>query len=265
MPDWKEPAFFAPPEAGGVATEQEYLALFAGATGKKAVGEASVAYLFAEEAPRRIYDFLGPDVKIVVILRNPVDMAYSLWGHQVREGFESLSFEDALRIEHHRIETTASKKIAQSWVYDFAYKNRASYAAQIKRYDTTFKSANIKVYAFEDFFSPGLPLFSDLCRFLGISENYSPQEKVYNEAGTVRSPVLRKLLRETYPWKKPLKKILPAPIRQRLRKKLEAMNRIDSPLPPMDESTRLMLEVSFESDVRNLEKCIKRSLKDVWF
>lgn len=92
MPRRKEPNFFAGPSHGNRTTEAEYRALFADATSAKAVGEASVAYLYDPGSPRRIFEYLGPETRIVIMLRNPVDMVHALWGHMVRAGGEKLSF-----------------------------------------------------------------------------------------------------------------------------------------------------------------------------
>jgi len=265
MPDWKEPAFFAPPEAGGVQSEAEYLALFKNAGGKKAIGEASVAYLYANEAPQRIHDFLGPDVKIVILLRNPVDMAYSLWGHQTREGFETLQFEEALATEQDRISNTPAKKLNDSWICDFAYKGRASYKSQIDRYAARFRAKNMKIYIFEEFFKDSLPLFGDLCRFLGIDETFKPVAGKYNEAGQARSVTLRNILKGKQAWKEPLKKLLPVKLRLEIREALEKMNRVAAPLPPLKDTTRNKLETEFETGIRDLEVLLNRQLRDIWF
>lgn len=265
MPDWKEPAFFAPPEAGGVQSEAEYLALFKHAKGKTAIGEASVAYLYAKEAPQRIYDFLGPDVKIIILLRNPVDMAYSLWGHQTREGFETLPFEDALATEQDRIAGTPSRKLNNSWIFNFAYRSRASYDAQIDRYLSRFGPGNIKIYMFEEFFTKGLPLFNDLCHFLEIDDRFQPIAKKYNEAGQVRSIILRGILRENYIWKEPVKKLIPTALRIKIRALLEKVNRVAEPLPSLSGKTRTKLETKFEPGIRNLEILLNRRLQDIWF
>lgn len=265
MPDWKEPAFFAPPEAGGIQDEAEYRALFKGAVGKKAIGEASVAYLYAPEAAQKIYDFLGPETKIVILLRNPVDMAYSLWGHQVREGYEDLSFEDAWKTTPERLLHPAFSAARHSWYGDFDYINRPRYALQIERYQNLFPPENIQVFIFEEFFKKGLPQFSTFCRFLGVDENFVPPNERHNAAGEYRSKRLRDIVRKPAGWKAPLKAIIPSEIRLKLRDFIDNANRTDAPLPSLDPQTRKMLEREFEPGVRALEKIIHRDLQDLWW
>ena len=70
---------------------------------KLIVGEQTATYLFHPLIPKRIHDII-PNSKLIVILRNPVDRAYSNYQHQVREGVEKRTFEDAIKSEITRIE-----------------------------------------------------------------------------------------------------------------------------------------------------------------
>jgi len=265
MPDWKEPAFFAPPEAGGVTAEAEYRKLFAGAEGKKAIGEASVAYLYVPDAPEKIKSLLGSETKIVVILRNPVDMAYSNWGHQAREGYEALPFADAITKEKERLADPDFFRKNGSWAANLAYLDRARYSKQLDNYMHTFPAANIKVYIYEEFFKPDLPQWRDLCLFLGINAGIRPKRKTYNPAGTARNRQLQKFLNRPSGIKDALKTLLPAPVRSVIRKKLETLNRKDANLQPLENNLRRQLENDFRADVRRLEKILDRSLQDIWF
>ncbi|MCF8495398.1 MAG: sulfotransferase domain-containing protein [Alphaproteobacteria bacterium] len=265
LPDWKEPAFFAPPEAGGARTAEEYLKLFEGARGKKAIGEASVAHLYAADAPGKIHEFLSPAVKIVILLRNPVDMAYSNWGHQVREGYETLSFEEALAQEDRRRTDPAFLKSLKTWIGDVLYRDRASYPAQIARYDSVFAPENIKIFIYEEFFAPGLPLWGELCDFLGIARTPAPERRVHNRAGSVRSRLVQSVLRERSGWKDALKKIIPERPRRWIKARMERLNRTRANLAPLAPETRARLETIFAADVAWMEKRLNRPLKDLWF
>ncbi len=269
MPRWphKEPAFFSPPEVGGITKESQYLELFEDATGHKMVGEASVSYLYAEEAPARIKSYLGEDTKIIILLRNPVDLAYSLWGHQVREGFEDLSFEEGLQKENERLAHPEWAREKFTWIHDYAYTRRPAYVHQIARYDALFPAKNIKIFIFEEFFADSLPQWEDLCDFLEIDAKFRPSHGnvKYNAAGKMRSTLLRRILRESMPWKEPVKKIIPKEMRSVLRNWIERANRIDTPLPSLDKATRSKLENVFDADVRALEKRLGRNLEQIWF
>lgn len=265
MPDWKEPAFFAPPEAGGVQSEEEYLALFQNAGNAKAVGEASVAYLYTPEAPQRIRDFLGHEVKIIILLRNPVDMAYSNWGHQSREGFETLSFDKALEKEQERLLSPDFFRTTGTWAANLAYRGRAQYGVQLRRFYELFPPSQIKLFIYEEFFAPDLPQWKELCHFLGINEGFIPSSEIHNPAGTVRSRELQRFLRHPSILKNTLKACLPSAWRIQLRKKLESFNRKSKSLPPMSEQLRNRLQKEFDPDIRQTEQYLGRSLKNIWY
>src|SRR5215210_1748036 len=88
---------------GAVTRMKDYRALFAGVSGKKAVGEASPQYLYTPEAPLRIKHYV-PEAKLIAVLRNPVERAYSAFLHRTRLGREPLAdFSEALRQEDSRM------------------------------------------------------------------------------------------------------------------------------------------------------------------
>ena len=110
----KEPHFFSfddeskmtkgpgDPIHKAITNFDDYQAQFDGVTDEKAIGEASTSYLYRPEAPGRIHAML-PDAKLIVILRNPVDRAFSAYMHVVRDKREtSKDFAEALSKEESR-------------------------------------------------------------------------------------------------------------------------------------------------------------------
>ena len=105
-------------------------------------GEASPSYLLYEASARRAITVL-PAVKLIAILRNPVDRAYSSYHYSVRRGGESLSFEEALRIEDKRAATALDKvsryeNIIPYDVRSQEYLARGRYAEQLERWFTYY-------------------------------------------------------------------------------------------------------------------------------
>ena len=93
----------------GIWEWKEYLSIFEDVEEQKVIGEASVFYLYYyEEAIKNIKSRLGNDVKIIILLRNPVDRAFSAFLHVSKSVKESLSFEDALAQEEGRLEKDLS-------------------------------------------------------------------------------------------------------------------------------------------------------------
>ena len=97
MSEVKEPSFFIPDRHEAAQTEASYLSLFEGRE-EAWLGEASVRYFYDELAPGRIRE-AAPDGRILIILRDPVDRAYSAYWGTVRSGYERRSFREAVEIE----------------------------------------------------------------------------------------------------------------------------------------------------------------------
>lgn len=91
------------------------------------LGEATPIYMYWEEAPRRIWEY-NPEMKIIVILRNPIERAYSHWAMEKSRGNEDLSFEEAIEQEQERCreQTPLQHRI-------YSYVDRGFYSAQIRR------------------------------------------------------------------------------------------------------------------------------------
>ncbi len=259
----KEPAHFEP-KAGGITSWEEYCRLFEGADGFRRVGEASVSYLMSPEAPERIERALGKDLDIIVLLRNPVDMAYSNWGHQVREGYEKLDFLAALHDEERRLNDSDFSQTAGRWIYDMSYAFRAAYSAQVQRYLDRFGRDRVHIYLFEEFFRPGLALYPQLLRTLGVDPHHCAAEEAHNRAGTVRSVFARRVLTERMTWKEPFKLVIPAALRARMMDSLARFNRVDQALAPMSMEARRYLKAKLRQDVEALSGLLGRDLKAIW-
>ena len=100
----------------------DYQALFGDRTNQPAIGEASILYLYAPDAPARIHHYL-PDVKLMAVLRNPVDRAFSSYAHLRRDGRESIAdFRLALQEEEARIKA--------NWEHQWHYAQLGFYYTQ---------------------------------------------------------------------------------------------------------------------------------------
>lgn len=260
MPDIKEASYFA---GGGIPTESDYLSLFRQAGTKRAIGEASGAYLYPPETAAAVRAMLGPTGRIVIILRNPIDMAYSLWGHMRREGNEPLSFTDALKAEKSRMADPDFHRLAKSWSYNFAYLDRARYAQQVSRYLNVFDRHHVHIVLFEEFFTDAQAGFADLCRFLEIATDYRPAFQRYNQSSVIRSQFLHHVLEEQRPWKNVLKALTPLGPRLKLKAWLQEVNQRPQRLPPLSRAERERLWQVFAPDVAELERLLDRRL-DCW-
>lgn len=137
-------------------------------------GEASPYYLFHPLAAGRIAAEL-PGVKIIVLLRDPVERAFSAYKQETGRGFETLSFERALVMESRRLEGEAEKIVADPTYQSFshqhhAYVGRGQYADQLERMFAAVGRANVAVFEADQILSPELAHWPSLIEFLGLAE-----------------------------------------------------------------------------------------------
>lgn len=170
--------------------------------------EASPYYMFHPGTPKRVYRHL-PDVKIIVMLRNPVDRAYSQYGDSVRGGYEVLSFEDAIKQENERVKLEYEEQMLMDDPKYFnlnhrifSYLSRSEYATQIKRWFRYFDREQIMFIKSEDFFRDKYPILQDITQFLGnppfSKDNVSNDNR---NPGKYRAPLnreTREMLKEYF-------------------------------------------------------------------
>lgn len=135
-------------------------------------GEATPGYIFHPHVPKRVSEAL-PHVKIIVLLRNPVDRAYSHYHHEVRKKRETLSFEDAIKTEEERLRGEFEKLINneryKSFNYiHYSYLARGIYVDQLQRWNNFFKKEQILILKSEDFFRDTQTSFDQALQFLGL-------------------------------------------------------------------------------------------------
>jgi hypothetical protein len=149
-------------------------------------GEATAYYIFHPHAPRRIVQTL-PDVKLIALLRNPVDRAYSHYQHEVRKGREPLSFEEATEKESERIKESAEAVHTQDGVDDrdycyYSYLSRGIYVDQLKQWMALFPRKQILTLRSEDLYENPAKVVRQVQDFLGVSRWDLKEYRNYNDA-----------------------------------------------------------------------------------
>jgi hypothetical protein len=229
----------------------EYRALFRGAASALAIGEASPMYLYSPEAPYRIRYYV-PEAKLITILRNPVERAYSAFLYMTRDGREPLNgFSQALQAEETRMHA--------NWEWIWHYKHLGFYYTQLKRYFDVFDRAQIKVYLYEDLRADLPRVLQDIFRFLEVDEAFVPDTSLrHNVSGTPKSGFLPRLILRRNPVKTVLRPLFPRGLRQRISVGLRSRSLVEAP-PLAPEVRRELLEV-YRDDVLKLENLIERDL-----
>lgn len=264
----KEPRFFAfegrreqkgplgsrplPPYS---TTWEEYLKLFQKAKDEKIIGEASTIYLYHPEAPKRIKRYLGKNVKMVAILRNPIERALSHYMYNRRRGAEPCAtFEEALKVEEERI--------AQGWAEFFHYKAMGLYSQQLRRYLDVFSWDNLRVFLYEDLKQDPLSVVKQIFEFLEVDSSFAPDTSTrYNPSGQSRIPLVSYLIRRT---PKPAKRIAKALIPEGMRRKIAEWEMWQNvkPIakPKVDPETHRALLDYYRQDILQLQELLNRDL-----
>ena len=248
----KEPHFFGEVRLPimPLLDQGEYLSLFDGATPPVVAGEASTGYLYSKSAAAQIQAF-EPEARIIILLRNPVDRAYSHYWHNVLALQEDLEFEAALEAEPSRI--------AAGDPYRSHYVSCGLYTSQVRRYLDRFGEEGTRVLLFEDLKNDPAGLCRELFEFLGVDATLRVDVgRVLNRGAAQRSRRAAHWIRDTSPLKAPLKKVLPSGLRRRIKAWLEARNRV--PSPPMAPATRARLIERFAPEIEHLEGLLRRDL-----
>ena len=188
------------------------------ATGCPAVTfESSPFYLLHPLAGERIARDL-PGAKLLVLVRDPVERAYSAHAHELARGYETEPFERALELEPERLAGEAERMTSDPSYVSFglqhhAYVTRSRYADQLDRLEAILGAERIHVVDSGDFFSTPEPAYDGVLRFLGLPAlGYPPFERHNGRPRLPLSPELQEALRRHFePYDRRLERWLGGP------------------------------------------------------
>lgn len=256
MSPLKEPNFFAYDGKAAnsrwatnypVKDIEAYLALFRGVTDEIAIGEASPTYLFSPVAPERIRQYL-PAVRLLAILRHPVERAYAAFQMRLRNGREPLGdFAAAVRAER--------EGRRDELPLPFRYVNAGMYHGFLKRYYDRFDQRQIRVYLFDDLRADPNGMLRDIFRFLGADDTFAPDTSIQYNVG--RGVPRYRRLNMGLSWAiwrlEPLRLGLGRPL-----KAMKQRNLVEP--PPLAPVLRQELIELYRDDILKLQDLIQRDL-----
>jgi len=266
MPKYrKEPHFFVSdfPSIKFKQGLEEYLDLFAEAQDEKRVGEATSWYLFSKKAAEEIKVF-SPDSKIIIMLRNPVDMMYSLHSQWLFSGNEEVEdFSVALSYEEDRRKGERLPKYCyfQEGLY---YREVVKYSEQVKRYYDVFGKENVHVIIFDDLIKDVEKVYREVLLFLGVDAEFKGNFDAKNPNTRSRFLFLTHLLRNPPSFVSLiLKRIVNSEARQKIGKTVGRLNAVQVKRTPIDADVRGMLLDEMAVEIQKLGKLLGRDL-DCW-
>lgn len=228
---------------------EDYQKMFDSVQSEKAIGEASPLYLYSPKAPDRIKHYI-PDAKLIAVLRNPAERAFSNYNYFSIPEFEPLSFEKALQAE--------TERINNQWEWIWHYKNLGFYYSQLQRYYKIFSPNQIKVYLYEDIQADSQKVISDLFNFIGVDPNFIPNTyKKHNVTYKVKSKALLNFFEKPNLIKNFIRNLVPDTIRKPMAAKVYRSNLVKPQLEPKIRSE--LIEV-YREDILRLQDLIQRDL-----
>jgi hypothetical protein len=233
---------------------------YSGAERYSARGDATPHYLYYEKAAQRIAELLPESHhRFIVVLRNPVERAYSLYWNMVHEGGEDQNFEEALHAE--LLRTREARDAEYRGTIRFQYVSSGLYADQLEMYFHHFDRSRFLILLAEELSESPLDSARKVFEFLSIQTEVPMKvSERLNRSSTPRSRTLQNVLRNAVPFKRQLGRLLPFNVKHALVSKLLDWNRKPFSYPPMSPETRIALQRRFADDVRRLEAILERDL-----
>ena len=147
-------------------------------------GEASPYYLWDPRVAPQVAQLCG-GVKSIVLLRDPVERAWSHYQERVHNGVEPLGFEAALAAEDDRLDGELDRMLCDpsyySTAHDFyAYKSRGIYLPQIRNWHASFPADQLLVLRSEDMYADVQGTYDSVCEFLGLPSYTLPSTGTFN-------------------------------------------------------------------------------------
>jgi hypothetical protein len=238
----------------------DYQKLFAKVNQEIAVGETTPVYMYHENAAARIH-FHIPHARLIAVLRNPADRAYSHFNQYRKIGYEpNEDFGQALEMEKTRMQ--------RGWSPGWFYKHRGYYYEQLKRYYERFNREQLRIYLHDTFCSDPMSMLQDIFRFLGVDDTFQPDlsyrrnvagGKVYGP----KSETLDRFLNNPNIVKSTVKALLPMNLLRRAKIAVENLNigrEFQIIVPPMPDSIRKRLQNDYRDDILKLQDLIGQDL-----
>lgn len=226
-----------------ITSFNEYKKCYSKVTNQEVIGDASPSYINYPSCISDLKDKLGDDVKIIVLLRDPVKRAYSNYLHLVREHRENLDFFSALKEEQNR----RNKKYSDFWYYTF----NSFYFEKIKAFKNEFK--DVLIITTEEMSRETSKVITEVYSFLGVDKNFIPDniERRYNPGGLYKENIITKFFFKQSKLRSLIKQVIPiSPWMKHFKHSL--INKYQRPTPPIDERSEDYLVELFSEDVLKL-------------
>lgn len=248
LPVLKETHFFSDEKKFEKGIDFYFKNYFNQKSESKYIGEIDPEYSYFLNAANNIKKHFS-SLKIIIIIRNPVDRAYSHYLMTKRRGLEPYSFKKAILEEEKRLNSLENKM-------HYSYISRGLYNNQINHYTNVFGSENVKVVLFKDLVEKTPLVVNDICNFINVPSYTFDYNIKSNTASESKSKWLRDFLYKPNTLKKVLGKLIPTQnLKDKIAKNLDDFNLKKSKKEPLEKSFKQeVFNTYFKQDIKALEE-----------
>jgi hypothetical protein len=222
---------------------------------------AAPGSLYSEVAAARIKAF-NPEARIIIMLRNPVEMIYAYHSELLFQGFEEIeSFEEALALESRRKLGLCLPKTRYVAGPLLCYRELGKFGAHLERFFSLFGRRNVHVIIFDEFKRDTARVYQETCAFLGVNTDFQPNWKpsagVINSNRRIRSLSLSRYLRSPQRHVvRYVKTLVPQTLRRSIAQHLWSFNIKYEARPVMKLELKQQLSAEFAPDVERLSQML---------
>ena len=235
-----------------ITTFEDYCQLFAGVKDEIAIGEASPNYIFHYESSAPRIQKYTPNAQLIVVLRNPVERAYSDYLMHLRDaigGSKVKSLGEQIKHSSHK-----------SFIL-----RKGFYYTPVKYYLDFFGKEKIKVFLYDDLCDNAQGFMSEMYKFIGVDQNFVANvSKKTQQAKIPKNQAINNLLQRKNPLRNlaanALKIVMPLDARQKLRSRLVNLNSQDKSQVPLSSEERQKLIELYREDILKLQDLINKDL-----
>ena len=226
-----------------INSSEKYLNFYKSVRNETAIGDASPSYINYPSQFKKIKEFLN-DPKVIIILRDPIDRAYSNYLHLKREHRETLTFKEAIFKEDER----KTNKYSDFWYYKF----NSTYYDKIIKVKETF--SNVLILTSEELSNNGDATLKKVYKFLEVDDNFKLKRKFnnFNKGGHFKENIFTKIIFQPSMLKNIIKKFIkPTPFLKIIISKIA--NIFSKKTQIVDDESLKYLKKYFKKEVENLE------------
>ena len=239
--------------------EEEFLEEFRGVKEKR-VGQKRGDYLSCPWAAERIKKF-SPNAKIIMTLRNPIDVMYSLHATMLyRETVEDIGdFGEALKMEEERKKKYGYKVIPKKYHPHMLYRETVRYSQQVKRYFKLFGEENVKVTIFDEYIKNKSSILRDILKFLDVDEDFEIKHLNTNAGRKYRNRTIHSAVMTNRFGVRGILRNIPGSA-----KVYRKINNSEFKRKPLEPSLRKSLQDDLKKEIDELSLMLKKDLS-YWY